>query len=295
MFLSATQEINFQIGRVCAAFSNLGEDTDDTRRCIAFMQRIPFNGTVNGASEADLRPSSASHPEPVALPTEQTLKEIEGSFVSFMKDPSIGSTKLSDIVHLYTSDFGPIAYLNQDYSINIVRDYEMQLTNYGALCRYALELSLSVNYRKINVGPCATYTAGIPSPTSPTASPGFDHNDPLGILASKGALGARLPISDRADARNQRSANSTASIGTSPPPPPLWPEASAPPIRSADDEAPAPGPDIETPDANQPGAVGAQSPPLIGDQPILDLNSVPFAQQQRDFELVSQYMFFMIV
>jgi hypothetical protein len=318
-----SNEIEFRIGRICAMFAT--DASGNYTKCMLFLRRIPFDDTAI-MSEAKSPPSPAqpgatARATPVGgeikpLPPE-SIDAIPGRFVQVMGDPVVGQVKLSEIVNLYKPDFAKIAQLNQDFSIRIDPRFKYQYELYRAKCEHYRRLLSTLYYRKFEISVCPEEgpfvdqgkAAGLPAP------PPFP-------LAPTGSLSPQAPVTDL---YNVSGLPNAPIIGGTARSPTSVPESSTPGAPNVGTSEPARSPDYPSAQAgvagnpanpslpqggtvNPPATPPGQLPSLgvgipnsgIPNQPPSPSIAPPTpltpttsqSDAQRDFELVTHYMFY---
>jgi hypothetical protein len=289
LYTLTSNEIEFRVDRICTMFAN--DPSGNYLRCVLFLKRIPFDGAEPGAQQAMTQPAldaadAGAAPGEVRPLRSEEVDEIQRQFVQLMGDPPIGQVKLSEIIKLYKPDFARLALLNQDFAIRIDPQFKYQYELYKAQCEHYRRLLGTLYYRKFDISACPDEPQAAEQARSALSAPGSSMlgapvpgppaqgtPDPVRGAGTTGAPGATVGAAEGA-------APGGGAAGT--PNPPSQPGEGSPAPPAATD-APLPGGGLPNPPAPSAGSLPA---------PVPVTSTTSQSDAQRDFELVTHYMFY---
>jgi hypothetical protein len=273
-------EIKFRTNRICALF---GSESNDVKRCKAYLYSVPFAGTTK-PSGTDKLPKVATSSEdfwswlrwpfsdgnnattPETSISPELSQRIKDRFVEIMggSDRKVAGTALPEMVSLYTRDMEEIAKKNVKFWLTLNGPYSAKFEQYRTICQNVIDLAENLTaYRKIDTSTCQKLLAQPRQyPTQPIDLAAQDD------LAATSVLPVHMAAAERAPTLAGATDTTADSAGSTPAP------------------------------AAESGAQGAssssqtQQSPADYVGPLVLPNESKNADQQITFELVSNYTFY---
>jgi hypothetical protein len=173
----AENEVLTRVNRICQLLSEEGNQASaGVTNCGTFLRGIPFDHSGQSeppeqSNRKQRQPQASGPPDGLReivnqfhqYPAEtgrltklsaETLQQIKAGFVAYMKDPALGTSKLSDVIGLY--DLEAIAYANQELLLTHRPNFDEYSARYQTACEYQLFLIKALSsYREIDPGDCS--------------------------------------------------------------------------------------------------------------------------------------------
>jgi hypothetical protein len=268
-------EVDFRIWRICELFEKDVYSYANVTTCSNFLRRSPFEASHLGIKFVNTPPQSAASMSSDGTPSVDTINDrvlqtIKTKFVEIMGNPQFDNTTFSTLVELYQPDLASIAQRNQEFWLEIYPKYQQETEQFQSSCAYARSLAAHLRYRTVELGPCnqdffslAPLRSYWPTNTRLT--------ERSAQTQTKETLETKSPIKP---ASIEKAGDAAAKNGL--------------PDNLEDKEEVAPEPRRDDPKF----IAGAPVQPLINGG-IGDRSAQALAlDQQRDFELVTHYMFY---
>ena len=296
LYESKQQEVHFRVDRICRSLKI--EAAQDYIRCAAFLQTIPFN---------DQEPGTAPLPDADAKTPPAPIPSFDDKSVLNSITAALGLTPVqAEILAMHRNELAPIARINVESFTSLFPDYFRANSAFLSKCNRILRLASGMNsYRSFSVGDCYL-SSQLPDTLAVQDLPFTLLQQPAAVAAPAAVPvqpvpgqtpadqpAAALSGTEKPEAEPDPSATATTAATTAT-------TATNGPATTA---SAAGGTTASTP-ATVPAPVAADTPPIpipIGsninndtsvDKLSNNQSSSDYAARQRNFELVSQYLFY---